>query len=57
MIGNERLSLTYGQRAGMTKNALAQNLYKSMEKKEDLKTINISILKIKDSKTVEEKIA
>ena len=30
---------------------------KSMEKKEDLKKINVSVLKIKDEKTVEEKIA
>jgi len=30
---------------------------KSLEKKEDLKRINVSVLKIKDNKTVEEKIA
>ena len=33
------------------------NHSKSMEKKEDLKRINVSVLKIKDGKTVEEKIA
>ncbi len=37
--------------------ALSFNTSKSLEKKEDLKKNNISVLRIKDSKTVEQKIA
>ena len=39
--------------------AMAENLArtKSMEKEEDLRNLNISVLKIKDGKTIEEKIA